>query len=128
MALYGFWVAAAGLILSLVFAMLTAWLMNVTNVLPPEINLLQKPLLEERVRPGWYSVVVAFAAGIAGTIALAEDKVDTIVGTVSALALVLAIAAAGIAFMSRDPHRGLGGLLLLAINIALIVIMGIWLM
>ncbi len=84
-----------------------------------------RPLLEERVRPGWWAIAAAFAAGIVGTLALSKEKTDTLVGTVAALALVPAAGAAGIAFFSGDPVRGLGGLLLLALNIGLIVAMGI---
>ena len=53
-------------------------------------------------------MITAIAAGIAGIIALTERKTDTLVGVVAALALVPAGAAAAIAFLSRDPHRGLG--------------------
>ena len=70
-------------------------------------------------------MAAAIAAGIAGTVALTKQKTDTLVGTVAALALVPAAAAGGIAFMSRDPARGFGGLLLLGINVALIIAMGI---
>jgi uncharacterized membrane protein len=94
-------------------------------VIPPETNLLNKPLLEERVHPGWYSIAAAFAAGVVGTLALTKQKTDTLVGTVAALALVPAGAAAGIAFMSHDPLRGLGGLLLLGINVVLIIAMSL---
>lgn len=125
LALRGLGVAAAGLLLATAFAMLTTWLMNATNVLAPEANLLNKQLLQERVSPGWWSVVAAAAAGIAGTLALNEDKGDTIIGTVAALALVPAAGAAGIAFMSRDPERALGGLMLLGINVGLIILTGI---
>lgn len=125
LAVRGLGVAAAGLLLATAFAMLTTWLMNATNVLPPETNLLNKQLLQERVSPGWWSVAAAAAAGIAGTLALNEDKGDTIIGTVAALALVPAAGAAGIAFMSRDPERALGGLMLLGINVGLIILMGI---
>lgn len=125
LAFRGLGVAAAGLVLATAFAMLTTWLMNATNVLPPEANLLNKHLLQERVSPGWWSVAAAAAAGIAGTLALNEDKSDTIIGTVAALALVPAAGAAGIAFMSHDPERGLGGLMLLGINVGLIILMGI---
>jgi hypothetical protein len=58
-------------------------------------------------------------------LALAQNKTDTIVGTVAALALVPAAAAGGIAFMSQDPSRGFGGFTLLGINVALIVVAGI---
>ena len=121
----GFVVAAVGLGVATAFAMLTTWLMNAFDVLPAHANLLNKELLEERVTPGWWSVATALAAGIAGTLALAENKGDTIIGTVAALALVPAAGAAGIAFMSKDPSRALGGLLLLGINVGLIILMGI---
>jgi uncharacterized hydrophobic protein (TIGR00271 family) len=125
LAFRGLGVAAIGIIVSTGFAVLTTWIMNLTNVLPPDANLLDKHLLEERVSPGWWSVAAALAAGIAGTLALAQNKLDTTIGTVAALALVPAAAAGGIAFMSDDPLRGLGGLALLGINVALIIVTGI---
>ena len=125
LALRGFGVAVAGIALAAVCAVLTTWLLNLLGVLPPDGNLLDKPLLEERVRPGWYSVVAALAAGVAGTMALAKEKTDTVVGVVAALALVPAAAAAGIALLSRDPTRAWGGLGLLAINMGLIIVTGV---
>jgi len=120
----GAWIVTAGLLIAVLSAILTTWLMNITNVLPPGTNLLQKPLLEERVHPGWFSVVAAFAAGIAGMIATVDEKVDALVGVVAALALVPAAAAGGIALISRDPSKSLGGFGLLGINIALIILTG----
>ena len=117
--------ALLGFAISMLFAMLTTWILNVTQVIPAETNLLNKQLLEERVKPGWYSVIAAMAAGISGAVALVKQKTDTLVGVVAALALVPAIAAAGIAFLSQDPTRGFGGLFLLAINVAFIIISGV---
>ncbi len=48
-----------------------------------------------------------------------------LIGVVAALALVPAIAAAGIAFLSKNPVMGFGGLLLLSINVGFIIISGI---
>lgn len=124
-ALKGLWGAVVGILLAAGFAIVAAWLLNVTNVFPEEANLLNKPLLEERVNPGWFSVVAALAAGIAGTIGLIEEKTDTLVGVVAALALVPAAAAASIALLSGDPIRSSGGLLLLAINVTVIILTGI---
>ena len=125
LALRGLVTALIGLMVAAAFAMLTTWVMNITNVLPPEANLLNKNLLEERVRPGWYSVVTALAAGVTGTIAITKNKTDTLVGTVAALALVPSAAAAGMAFRSRNPSRGFGGLVLLGINVGLIIVTGL---
>ncbi len=125
LALRGLAIGLLGLAVATAAAVATTWLMNLTNVIPPGTNLLDKPLLEERVRPGWYSLAAAVAAGIVGTAALARKKTDTLVGTVAALALVPAGAAAGMALLSDDPTRTLGGLLLLGMNVGLIIAMGI---
>ena len=126
LALKGLKTAFIGFLVAMIFAMLTTWLLNLTNVIPEETNLINKTLLEERVKPGWYSVIAAIAAGIAGSVALVKQKTDTLVGVVAALALVPAIAAAGIAFLSKNPTMGFGGLFLLAINVGFIIISGIF--
>ena len=125
LALKGFKTAFLGFLIAMMFAILTTWLLNITHVLPAETNLINKELLEERVKPGWYSVIAAIAAGISGAIALTKQKTDTLVGVVAALALVPAIAAAGIAFLSKNPIMGFGGLFLLAINVGSIIISGV---
>lgn len=122
----GIWAGLIGLILAAGFAIATAWLLNITHVFPADSNMLNKPLLAERVNPGWSSVVAALAAGVAGTIALTKKKDDTLVGVIAALALVPAAAAAGIALLSQDPVSSLGALKLLAINAGLIIATGIF--
>ena len=116
--------ALLGLGISMAAALLVTMLLNFTRVLPPETSLLERTLLQERVSPGWYSVVTAIAAGVAGMIALTERKTDTLVGVVAALALVPAGVAGAIAFLSEDPIRGWGGMALLGINVVLIVVSG----
>jgi uncharacterized hydrophobic protein (TIGR00271 family) len=118
-------VGLLGIAVAAVAGVFIAWLMNAVDVIPKDANLLQRPLLEERVRPGWWSLAAAFAAGIVGIEALSQKKTDTLVGTVAALALVPAAAAAGIAALSGDADRTLGGLLLLGVNVGLIIAMGI---
>ena len=117
--------ALLGLAIAMSAALVITWMLTTVHVLPSEAELLNKTLLQERVSPGWYSVVTAIAAGIAGTVALTERKTDTLVGVVAALALVPAGVAGAIAFLSEDPVRGWGGIALLGINVALIVVSGI---
>ena len=126
LALEGLKTAFLGFLIAMIFAMLTTWLLNLTHVIPEETNLINKTLLEERVKPGWYSVIAAMAAGIAGAIALVKQKTDTLVGVVAALALVPAVAAAGIAFLSKNPAMGFGGIFLLAINVVFIIVSGVF--
>lgn len=118
-------VAALGLGAAAVAAVVVAVLMRFTDVISPGTDLLAKPMLEERVRPGWWSLAAALAGGVVGVVALTEKKTDTLIGTVAALALVPAGAAAGMAALATDLDRTLGGLLLLGMNFAMIVAMGI---
>ncbi len=76
----GLTTAFLGFLIAMVFAMLTTWLLNITHVIPAETNLLGKELLDERVKPGWYSVIAAMAAGVAGSVALIKQKTDTYFG------------------------------------------------
>ena len=125
LALEGAISALLGISISMAAAIVVTWILNVTGVLPDEASLLDRTLLQERVSPGWYSVITAIAAGIAGILALTEQKTDTLVGVVAALALVPAGVAGAIAFLSEDPIRGWGGITLLGINVSLIVGSGI---
>ena len=86
---------------------------------------MNRPLVEERVRVGWYSAFAAVAAGIAAATATAKDKVDSLIGTVASVALVPAVGAAGIAVISGAWMRALGGVTLLLVNVLLIVGMGL---
>lgn len=121
----GLGVALAGLAIAFVTAWVTTAVMEVAGVIPPDMVLLDQPLLQERVRPGWWSVAAAVAAGLAGTTAQAHAKTDTIIGTVASLALVPAIGATAIALYVGSPDEALGGALLLAVNVGLIVAMGV---
>lgn len=117
-------VSSAGLALALAMSIVSAWFLNATGVIPDYASLHGLELLEERVRPGWYSMAVALAAGIAGMLAAIRNRTDALIGTIAAVALVPAGGAAGIAFVAGDMGRALGGLILLGINVVLIVATG----
>lgn len=124
MARHAFLVAVAGLGTAVVLAMFTTWFMNVAGIIPEFANLVRQDLLEERVRPGWYSMTVALAAGMAGMLASIRNQLDAVMGTIAAVALVPAGGAAGISMIAGDADRALGGLMLLGINVVLIVATG----
>lgn len=124
LAVHSLKVSVVGLIVAVASAILTTAFVNALGIIPVEANLVQRELLEERVRPGWYSMAAALAAGSAGMLAEIRNKTDTLVGTVASVALVPAGGAAGIAFLSGDAARAAGGLILLAINVILIVVTG----
>ncbi|WPL18490.1 hypothetical protein Thiowin_03563 [Thiorhodovibrio winogradskyi] len=97
----------AGLVLAIAAAVVTTWVCNLTDILSSAANLVAKPLLEERVRTGWYSLLAAVAAGAGGTIAVIQRKHDTLIGVVASVAL---------AAYSGDLGRALGGFVLLGVN------------
>lgn len=121
----GLLVALLGLAIAVIFAVLSTWLLNVFRIIPPEMNLVNQPLLEERVRTGWYSTIAGAGAGVAGMIATIRRKQNTLIGIVAAIALVPAGAAGGMALFSGDSIRALGGFVLLVTNVGLIIAMGI---
>jgi uncharacterized hydrophobic protein (TIGR00271 family) len=121
-------IVLAGLLIAVGFTILTTWALNALDILAQTDNLVNRPLIEERVRPGYYSMLVAIAAGLAGMYALLQQKTDTIIGTVASVALVPAAGAAGISLVSGDMLRALGGAALLAINVGLIIAMGVLLL
>lgn len=123
----GLGTALTGLVVATLTAMATAYIIVAFGVAGEASTIfIGEPLFEERVRPGWYSMMAAGAAGIAGTLAFARGKTDTLIGTVASLALVPAAAAGGIAFIEGDPMRALGGLVLLTMNLGLILATGMW--
>ncbi|WP_159077114.1 DUF389 domain-containing protein [Halococcoides cellulosivorans] len=121
---FGVSVAVVGLLAATAGAIVTTLGLNLTGVLPPAENLIGKPLLEERITAGWFSVVAAAAAGIAAGVTTDKDRQDTLVGVVAALALVPAAAAGGITLLSQAPARASGGLLLLLLNAGMVVVTG----
>lgn len=124
LALHSLKVTVVGLTIAVALATATTAFVNMLEIIPVEANLVQRDLLEERVRPGWYSMAAALAAGSAGMLAEIRNKTDTLIGTVASVALVPAGGAAGIAFLSGDSARTIGGLILLGINVILIVVTG----
>ncbi|MCZ2847910.1 DUF389 domain-containing protein [Modestobacter sp. VKM Ac-2978] len=121
----GLRIALIGLALAFAAAWATTAVMSALGVVAPDAVLMEQPLLQERVHPGWWSMAAALAAGLAGTVAQASEKTDTLIGTVAALALVPAVGASAIAVHVGELAPALGGLLLLGMNVGLIVGMGI---
>lgn len=118
-------VLLGGLGLAIVAAVVTTWLCNVTGIISSDMNLVSQPLLEERVRTGWYSILAAAAAGAGGTVAVIKRKQDTLIGVVAAVALIPAGAAGALAAYSGDLGRALGGFVLLLVNVLVILAFGL---
>lgn len=118
-------VLLGGLGLAIVAAVVTTWLCNVTGIISSDMNLVSQPLLEERVRTGWYSILAAAAAGAGGPVAVIKRKQDALIGVVAAVALIPAGAAGALAAYSGDLGRALGGFVLLLVNVLVILASGL---
>jgi uncharacterized membrane protein len=125
MAIRGVGTAALGFVVAILGAIFVTCVLRLTGVLAPKTDLLHLPLIEERVRPGWYSLIAAAAAGVAAVIGIVRKKLDTLIGTVAAVALVPAGCAAGISLVAGDSLRAVGGIVLLLINVMLICAAGL---
>lgn len=126
LSLKGVVTALIGIAIALLMSAFVTLALNWMQVLAVGDNLVGKPLLEERLRPGWYSIIVGVAAGLAGAVAAIKNKKDVLVGVVAAVALIPAGSAAMIALVSGDDSlRVIGGLTLLFVNFGLIIATGV---
>ncbi len=75
--------------------------------------------------PNFFSFVVAFVAGIAGTIALTRGRQETLAGVLVSVATIPAAAAAGVDTVFGEWNDALGGLTQLGINVCSIVLASI---
>lgn len=72
--------------------------------------------------PNFFSFVVAFVAGIAGTIALTRGRQETLAGVLVSVTTIPAAAAVGVDSVFGEWEDALGGLLQLGINLTSIVV------
>ncbi len=121
----GLGVAAVGMALGFLAAVLTTWLMDLTGVIPAETYLLDKPLLEERLRPRMVVGRCRRGGRPGRRHGPGQQQHRRLDRDRRALALVPAAGAAGIALFSPHRARAVGGILLLAINVGLIIAIGL---
>lgn len=75
--------------------------------------------------PNRWSMVVALAAGVAGMLSLTTVKSGALVGVLVSITTIPALANMGLAAAYRDWDDVLGSVLLLAVNVASIVVAGV---
>jgi uncharacterized hydrophobic protein (TIGR00271 family) len=114
-----------GVVVAVAGAVIVTWVLQIAQAGAEVQSGVYRPLFEERVRPGWYSAIVAFAAGAAGVIGIAKRRTDVLIGTVASVALVPAACAAGISLADGDLARAGGATLLLVINLLLLPAAGL---
>ncbi|MEU1467555.1 DUF389 domain-containing protein [Streptomyces sp. NPDC005761] len=111
---------AAAMLLTVAFA----WLMNAFGLFDEAMIEADRPNTAFVWQPDWMSFVVAFLAGIAGTLSLTSAKSGALIGVAISVTTVPAAANAAVAFSYRDYGQMTGSIQQLLANLGGIVLAG----
>lgn len=98
------------------------WGLDWAGQIPDSYRSGQRPEVAFVYQPGWYSVIVALLAGVAGTVSLTASKSSTLVGVFVSVTTVPAAAEIGGGLVTGQAGRAGSALAQLAINVACILI------
>ncbi len=105
-----------------VAALLTS-LLGLTGLLADGFNVDQSSIRELAADTDYSTVLVALAAGVAAMLSF-ETRASAAVGVAISVTTIPASAYLGVALGSGDLSEGLGALLVLAVNVALLIVSG----
>lgn len=114
-----------GVVLAVVGASVFAWLLKTTYLIPAGFALTTAPQVVARLSPDLLSLVIAFAAGIAGVISIATASGRALVGVMMAAALLPPTAVVGVGIAWNEPAVAVQSGILLAINLLAINFAGL---
>ncbi len=106
-----------GIVLSILAAALFAWLVQVTNLVPPGLDPTTIPQVQERIAPDFLSLTVALGAGVAGALSLRTGVSTALVGVMIAVALIPPAATVGIGIAFGLPAVALTSAVLVLVNV-----------
>ncbi|MCX4548845.1 DUF389 domain-containing protein [Streptomyces sp. NBC_01387] len=101
-----------------------AWMMNAFGLFTMQMIEADRPNTSFIWQPNWMSFVVAFLAGIAGTLSLTSAKSGALIGVAISVTTVPAAANAAVAFNYRDYAQTWGSVGQLMANLGGIVLAG----
>ncbi|WP_137289427.1 TIGR00341 family protein [Natronorubrum halophilum] len=114
-----------GIVLAIGAAAIFAWLVRMTNIVPPGLNIGSVGEISERLAPDLLSLVIALGAGVAGIISIATGTSVALVGVMIAAALIPPAAAAGIAIAWGQPSAAIGSTALVLVNVLSVNLAGL---
>ncbi|MFF2023720.1 DUF389 domain-containing protein [Streptomyces sp. NPDC058171] len=118
------WALLAGFALAMVATAGFAWLMDAFGLFTEDMVEAPRPNTAFIWQPDWMSFVVAFLAGIAGTLSLTSAKSGALIGVAISVTTVPAAANAAVALSYRDFGQTSGSALQLLANLGGIVLAG----
>jgi uncharacterized hydrophobic protein (TIGR00271 family) len=105
-----------------------AWLSSVlyreAGLTPEDFSAAAHSLSNVIANPDWFSVIVAFCAGVAGMLSLTTAKSSVLIGVLISVTTIPAAANVGVSLAYRDWDSMLGSLGQLGLNLAVIVAAG----
>ncbi|MEV7399551.1 DUF389 domain-containing protein [Streptomyces sp. NPDC091267] len=118
------WALIGGFAVAMVLTAGFAWLMDVLGLFTEAMIEADRPNTAFVWQPDWMSFVVAFLAGIAGTLSLTSAKSGALIGVAISVTTVPAAANAAVAFSYSDYSQMVGSTQQLLANLGGIVLAG----
>lgn len=118
------WALLAGFAVAMVLTAGFSWLMDVLGLFDRSMVEAARPNTSFIWKPDWMSFVVAFLAGIAGTLSLTSAKSGALIGVAISVTTVPAAANAAVAFSYTDYSQTWGSTWQLLANLGGIVLAG----
>lgn len=114
-----------GVATALVSATAFAWVVRTTYLVPAGVAITNTPQIVERLSPDVLSLIVAFAAGVAGVLSIATGAAMALVGVMIAAALLPPAATVGIGVVWGEPLVAAHSAMLLVVNVLAINFAGL---
>ena len=115
---------AVGFPVAMTLTLLAALLFNWVDIAPDSLDI-SRPLTDFISHPNWFSVVVAFLAGVAGTLSLTNAKSGALVGVLISVTTIPAAANVAVAVAYADWDEWIGAMGQLSVNLALLTLAGV---
>ncbi|MFE6697390.1 DUF389 domain-containing protein [Streptomyces sp. NPDC057718] len=118
------WALIGGFALAMIVTAGFAWLLDAVGLFEKSMIEAERPITGFIWQPDWMSFVVAFLAGIAGTLSLTSAKSGALIGVAISVTTVPAAANAAVAFSYSDYQQTVGSGQQLLANLGGIVLAG----
>ncbi|MGW4628620.1 DUF389 domain-containing protein [Streptomyces rubiginosohelvolus] len=118
------WALIGGFALAMIITAGFAWLLDAVGLFEQSMIEAERPITGFIWQPDWMSFVVAFLAGIAGTLSLTSAKSGALIGVAISVTTVPAAANAAVAFSYSDYQQTIGSGQQLLANLGGIVLAG----
>ncbi|MFI7289342.1 DUF389 domain-containing protein [Streptomyces anulatus] len=118
------WALIGGFAVAMVMTAGFAWLMDVFGLFTRDMVDADRPNTAFIWKPDWMSFVVAFLAGVAGTLSLTSAKSGALIGVAISVTTVPAAANAAVAFSYSDYQQTVGSAQQLLANLGGIILAG----